>query len=326
MSGLFTIAKKELLDIVTEKKFLLIFATLLIVVLVSSFQGAKSFAETSSYTTKPGNFSESPGNYSTSKSMIVTGSAALNLWFALREMIQNISMVGGLLALAVSFDAINKERLSGSLKVLLSYPVYRDSVIGGKYLGGFAAIILVALTTFMAGIGVFVGVTGTPLNFDNTVRFLIFLGMSVVYLALFLGIGLLLSIVLPEPSTSLLASMIIWLASIRLIPNLGWAIASIVYPSRLVETEVISMFGPPPEFELLRNVITGISPSASFEKTIEGVLTTSKLEFSGFSPINVPISLGQALMTCLPNLVYLVALLIVVFAVCYVTFTRQEIR
>ena len=43
MSGLFTIARKELLDIVTEKKFILIFATLLIVVLVSSFQGAQQF-------------------------------------------------------------------------------------------------------------------------------------------------------------------------------------------------------------------------------------------------------------------------------------------
>jgi ABC-2 type transport system permease protein len=317
MPGLFTIAKKELLDIVTEKKFLLIFATLLIVVLVSSFQGY-NVGGSRTIATIRGNNSEQE------IPLIPVGSK--NLYGAIDSMVNNFSMVGGLLALAISVDTINKERFSGSLKILLSYPVYRDAVIGGKYLGGLAAVTIVALTTFMAGIGVFVGVTGTPMTFDNTVRFLLFLGMSFVYLALFLGIGLLLSIVLPEPSTSLLAAMIIWLASTQLIPNLGWAIASIVYPSRLEVTETMSMFGPPPEFYLLKNTISGISPSFSFEKTIEGVLTTSKLEFSGFTSINVPISLGQALMTALPNLVYLVFLLIVVFAVCYVTFTRQEVR
>ena len=37
-------AKKEFLDIIGEKKFLLIFATLLIVVLVSTFQGGLSYS------------------------------------------------------------------------------------------------------------------------------------------------------------------------------------------------------------------------------------------------------------------------------------------
>ncbi|MCW4049093.1 MAG: ABC transporter permease [Candidatus Bathyarchaeota archaeon] len=326
MPGLFTIAKKELLDIVTEKKFLLIFATLLIVVLVSTFQGAQNFMEMSSsssaYTTLE--FSTSGNNSEPQIKTLSIGST--NLYWALYSMVKNISTVGGLLAIAISFDAINKERLSGSLKTLLSYPVYRDSVLGGKYLGGFAAITIVTLTTFMAGIGVFVGVTGTPLTFDNTARLLIFLGMSVVYLALFLGIGLLLSIVLPEPSTSLLAAIIIWLASTQLIPNLGWAIASIVYPFSFTTSGNIGKFGPSSAHELLRKVITGISPSASFEQTVSGILSTSKMEFSGYTHVNVPISLGQALMTCLPNLIYLVALLVVVFAACYVTFTRQEIR
>lgn len=324
MPGLFTVAKKELLDIVTEKKFLLIFATLLIVVLVSTFQGAQNFMEMS-YSSSSYIISDIGGN-KTEPEVKTLSFGSTNLYWAFYSMVKNISTVGGLLAIAISFDTINKERLSGSLKVLLSYPVYRDSVLGGKYLGGFAVITIVTLTTLMTGIGVFVGVTGTPLTFDNMARFLIFLGMSFVYLALFLGIGLLLSIVLPDPSTSLLAAMIIWLASTQLIPNLGWAIASIVYPFSFVQTGTMTSFGPNPAHELLREIIRGISPSASFEKTIQSVLSTNKMEFSGYTHVNVPISLGQALMTCLPNLVYLVALLIVVFAACYVTFTRQEIR
>jgi len=41
-----------------------------------------------------------------------------------------IPMVGILLG----FDAINKERISGTLSRIISQPVYRDSVINGKFL------------------------------------------------------------------------------------------------------------------------------------------------------------------------------------------------
>ncbi len=50
MAGLFTMAKKEFLDIIGEKKFLLIFATLLIVILVSTFEGGLSYSSSQSST------------------------------------------------------------------------------------------------------------------------------------------------------------------------------------------------------------------------------------------------------------------------------------
>ena len=151
---------------------------------------------------------------------------------SLSSMITNFSLVGGVLAIAISFDTINNERQKGSLKTLLSYPIYRDSIVYGKYLGGLIAVTLVATITFLAGIGVFVSVTGLAMTMDTVVRLLIFFGVSLVYMAIFLAVGLLLSIVLPLPSTSLLASMIVWLSSIQLIPNIGYAIGQILYPVR----------------------------------------------------------------------------------------------
>src|SRR4030042_1140696 len=43
-----------------------------------------------------------------------------------------------IISIALGFDAINSERSSGNLSRLLSQPIYRDSVVNGKFLGGLA--------------------------------------------------------------------------------------------------------------------------------------------------------------------------------------------
>ncbi|MEM2094435.1 MAG: ABC transporter permease subunit [Candidatus Bathyarchaeia archaeon] len=322
MPGLIVIAKKEFLDHISSRKFLLIFGTLLIIVLVSAIQGAETF------TSSP-------------------ESGVVNLSTALTQMVNNISTVGGILAVALSFDVINREKVSGSLKVLLSYPIYRDTVLIGKFLGGLGVMIIVAVTAFITGVGTFVAITGVPLSPDSGLRLLLFLGMSILYLTLFLGIGLLFSIVFSEPSTSLLGAMIFWLASSFLIPNLAFTISTIVYPPTFGRqgigagmgatspggqgTPTIIRFGEQAQF--LTRLISSISPSESFRTAVTTILTTSRIQFiptqsgqGSRSITTIPISLQQATLTALPNIIYLLALLCMVFAVCYIRFTREEIR
>lgn len=241
-------------------------------------------------------------------------------------MVTNFSLVGGVLAIAISFDTINSERQRGSLKTLLSYPIYRDSIVYGKYVGGLLAVALVSVVTFMAGIGVFLGVTGLALTMDTVLRLLIFFGVSLVYMAIFLAIGLLLSIVLPQPSTSLLASMIVWLSSIQLIPNLGYAIGQILYPVRMTFRDGGASFMMQSGFTTIRAIISGLSPSTAYENIVNSILTTSELHFTSNQPTIVSVSVDKALLTVAPSLIYFVGLLIAIFAVAYIIFTRQEIR
>jgi ABC-2 type transport system permease protein len=241
-------------------------------------------------------------------------------------MITNFSLVGGVLAIAISFDTINNERQKGSLKTLLSYPIYRDSIVYGKYLGGLIAVTLVATITFLAGIGVFVSVTGLAMTIDTVIRLLIFFGVSLVYMAIFLAVGLLLSIVLPLPSTSLLASMIVWLSSIQLIPNIGYAIGQILYPVRFSLTNGRPSFATQTGFTTIRAIISGLSPSTAYENIVNSILTTNELQFTNGSPTMISVNVTQAIATSLPSLLYFVGLLIAIFAAAYVIFTRQEIR
>lgn len=325
MAGMLTMAKKEFLDIIGEKKFMLIFATLLIVILVSAYQGGLSYSESQSAT---GSFPIAgqgrPGN---ATGPIVVFGSAQNLSNSLESMITNFSLVGGVLAIAISFDTINNERQRGSLKTLLSYPIYRDSIVYGKYLGGLLAVTMVSVVTFLGGMGLFISVTGIEMTGDTILRLVMFFGVSLVYMAIFLAIGLLLSIVLPSPSTSLLASMIVWLSSIQLIPNLGYAIGQILFPVRMTFSQSGGpSFTQQTGFNSLRAIISGLSPSTAYENIVRSLLTTSSLEFTSGTPTVTSISVITALMASLPSLLYFMGLLIAIFAAAYIVFMRQEIR
>jgi ABC-2 type transport system permease protein len=51
----------------------------------------------------------------------------------------------------LGFDAINSERTGGTISRILSQPVYRDSVINGKFLAGVITI-AIAITNDSAAI------------------------------------------------------------------------------------------------------------------------------------------------------------------------------
>jgi len=53
--------------------------------------------------------------------------------------IQVMVFFGPILGLALGFDAVNKERVNGTLSIVLGQPIYRDSVINGKFIAGAAA-------------------------------------------------------------------------------------------------------------------------------------------------------------------------------------------
>jgi ABC-2 type transport system permease protein len=326
MAGVFTIAKKELMDIFSEKKFLLIFGTLLIVVLVSTFQGALSYSQSQSQTgtIEFGPGGGVPGSGDTPRLIDIRSARGLST--ALSSMITNFSLVGGVLALAISFDTINGERQTGSMKTLLSYPIYRDKIIYGKYLGGLAVICIVSAITFIAGMGVFVGFSGLALTADTVLRLVMFFLVSLVYMAIFLAIGLLFSIAMPQPATSLLASMIVWLASIQLIPNIGYAIAQILYPVRIRFQGGAPSFTSQPGFEAIRTIISALSPSSTYEQIVNNLLTTNRMQFSSGAVAVVSQSVDQSLLTSAPYIIYFAVILVAIFAGAYALFMRQEIR
>jgi ABC-2 type transport system permease protein len=130
------VAGKEFADHLASRRFTLVLLLFLILCSVSLYEGVENYSEKlaaySDGTAPVPKFLGYPGWMPEKPSLLVV---FLNLS-------SQVLSYGPLLAIATGFDLITRERWSGSLKTLLSRPVFRDEVITGKALGGFAALTL----------------------------------------------------------------------------------------------------------------------------------------------------------------------------------------
>ena len=60
-----------------------------------------------------------------------------------------IALIVPLIGIALGFDAINSERTGGTLSRVLSQPIYRDSVINGKFLAGIVTLSIMVGTMIL---------------------------------------------------------------------------------------------------------------------------------------------------------------------------------
>lgn len=241
-----------------------------------------------------------------------------------------VGFLGPLLGIAFGFDSINGERSQGTLPRLVSQPVHRDDVINGKFAGGLSLIALTLglLGMLVTGLGMWrLGVVpgGTEL-----LRFVIYLVLAVAYVGAWLGLAILCSVSFRRAATSALVAIAAWLVLTIFLP--------------LIVGLLSDAFAPVPEDstvdEALRNArleqtFSRVSPETLYEEASTAVLdprvrtlSVLSLEQAAQTRRAVPgtLPLPQSLLVVWPQVATLVALTVVVFAVAYVLFMRQEIR
>ncbi len=114
-----------------------------------------------------------------------------------------------LLALTLTYDAIVGERERGTLLLLLTYPVTRSQVIGGKFLGHLA-IIAAAIVVGYGCTGVYIGIN----NETSSAEWLLFSTMmasSMVLGSVFIALGFLISVMVVSRATAAGTAIAIWL-------------------------------------------------------------------------------------------------------------------
>jgi ABC-2 type transport system permease protein len=246
---------------------------------------------------------------------------------ALPSFLYFITFLAPLLGIILGFDAINGERQRGTLSLLVSQPIYRDSVINGKFLAALAtAGVMTAAILALIG-GVSIGRLGIVPNTAEIARSAVFFLASMLYISFWLSLAILFSILFDKTSTSALAALGVWIVLGFFIHMIAGIIADQIVPLGADSTpqELI-------RHEELRIAIMRFSPAYLLQEVslamlnpavrILGPLTPDRLQ--GFIPS--PLSLGQSLMVIWPQLTVLAALSIVCFGVSYVAFMRREIR
>jgi len=313
MKSVLTIYRKELADYFSSKKFLILLALVYLTGLTSiyaSIQNIRSAAQSSTDV------------FVFLKLFTTSGDVLPSFLFFLSFFIPIIGIVFG-------FDAINTERSSKNLSRLLSQPIYRDSIINGKFLAGITtmAIIIGSMIMIIAGIGL--RVIGVPPNSEEILRILIFMFMCICYGTFWMALSMLFSVILDKTATSILTSIAIWIFFFFFVQIIASAVANAIAPvneSATLATQIKNF-----------NIDLGIkrfSPSYLFTEAITILLVPSGSQFilravttTDISKMILnPLSLGQSLVQVWPQIVAIVALAIICFSISYIVFIKQEIR
>jgi len=236
-----------------------------------------------------------------------------------------LGFLGPLVGITLGFDAISGEYARGTLSRVLSQPIYRDSLINGKFLAGLATVAILWASILLIVIGLGISLLGFAPNGEELWRMLIFTAVGIIYVGFWLALAILFSLLFQRAVTAALASLGVWLFLAIFVSVVAQGVAGIMVPDPSTPEQLaqqqdivaqVSRFSPSGLFE--QSVYILLNPAAR----VFGLLLRSQAE--GILP--TPIALGQSLLLIWPHLTTLFALVAVCFGISYIKFMRAEIR
>jgi ABC-2 type transport system permease protein len=261
----------------------------------------------------------------------------------------NMPLAAGLLAIFLSYDSISKEREEGTIELLLSYPVYRDEVINGKFVSGIFILALALMFSFIAGIGLAIYMVADLPTMSNIFRLsFVWLG-TVIYMGFFLALATFLSTIFRSSWRSLGACFVILILFLAT-PFLADFGANQLYKmdcesEKLDRGPQVVRTGPGAEEmvvenqvedsridqrrkcrekvqrqrEEFQNNVVKLSPSISYRKFTATMLGTNYHE-EGYPP-----TLSENLKSALGYLIFLISQTSLMFTASYAVFMRQDL-
>ncbi len=145
--------------------------------------------------------------------------------FTTPDLFYIIKVILSLCAMLFAFDMVSGEKETGTLRQSLSGNLARPILIIGKWIGGFTSFIL---PFFIAVLLSTILVTLSPkvdMDAQDWAKMGLFLLSSTIYLAVFFSLGLLVSCLTHQSSSSLVISLFVWTTLVFVIPNLGNVLA-----------------------------------------------------------------------------------------------------
>lgn len=230
-----------------------------------------------------------------------------------------ISFLGPILGIALGFDLVNSEQNRGTISRVLSQPIPRDYFITSKFVSASALVFLLIFSIGFLVMGAGLISIGLPPTLGEFLRIFIFLFLSGVYVAFWLNLGILFSIIFEKSATSALASLAVWLFFT-------------VFYSMLVKIAAGSIASNPFELKQLTAIFSRISPNYLYNELTTILLTPSIRTLGGLSfeqmqgAIPSTLSLDQSLILVWPHFTALIAASLICFAISYLSFMRKEIR
>ena len=309
MGGLFAVYRKELADQLGSRRFIILFILILFAGLSSVYVAAQSIRD------------QVANSQNVFLLMFTTSSGPLPPFFTF------ISFLGPLVGLALAFDSINGEWNRGTLSRLLAQPIYRDSVVNGKFLAALTtvAVMLTSIVVIVSALGI-VELAVIPTS-QELLRVIAFLIVCILYVGFWLALATTFSVLLRNTATAALAGIAAWIFLTFFVSMIADAIANaFVSANTLVDPNALL------QVTQMRDMVARISPDTLFQEATVAILMPN---IRTLGPILItqviglvpnPLPLSQSLLLIWPQVVGLVALMAICFAIAYVKFMTQEVR
>ena len=156
--------------------------------------------------------------------MILDGSARsldnafLNL-FSKIDLALIFQVVLSLMALLFAYDAIAGDWENGTLRLVISHPVRRGTVLLAKYIGAIVCLLIPVLMSLLLVMILLSTASSIQLSGADFLRIGGIVLTTTIYLSVFYLIGLLISTTTRRTATSLMLCMFLWVALVLVYPN-----------------------------------------------------------------------------------------------------------
>jgi len=379
------VAEKEFRDHLASKRFLAIFAILMLLSFYGVYSGMDAYNKKLEQYKNPALVMEQPFMKEAVESLqkqiqdaeargdppesiqglrdqlnALTNPPMPSVLEVFNSMVIFFTFLGMILGAAMGFDQISKERDEGTLKFLVSSPIYRDAIINGKAIGAIATLAVALAAAFLLAIAI-VMVRGVVPGLDDMLRIAAFFVAALLYCTVFFAIAMMTSTLTKSTSMSVICTvglvvLLIVFSIVALIVS-GFIAQAIVGPAPPIDygsllnsstgsanvsyivsnseymnytTRLVAM-----EFQI-SDAITTMSPVNDFGGLMGmglggiGNAILSKTPVQSFSlTMATPtrqVSLLDSLASVWVKIFVLIVEMVVAFAVSYVAFMRMDVR
>ena len=311
-----TIYRKELADHFSSTRFLITFALILMVAVVTTFIAGSHLRQALEGVAKPSH-------------VFLLLFTTAGQFFSL---VQFIAFFGPLIGILLGFDAINRERNDNTLSKLISQPIFRDAVINGKFLAGVTmiALMLGSVVLLISGLGLVT--IGVVPGGDEAGRLLVYLVVSIAYVSFWMGLAILFSILFRSLATSALAAVALWIFFAFFIGFAASLAADAIAPVRNPRDprQVVAYRNAEDAASLVSPVVLYSQATSSildpFRRSRQNITMVGPMERFSMERFRNPLPLDQSILVVVPYLTLMLGLTVICFGISYVIFLRQEVR
>jgi ABC-type transport system involved in multi-copper enzyme maturation, permease component len=232
MREVFIVAGKELRDFFTGKQFIVLMAIMLFLVAVGLLSGLQEY-------------NKQLDKYKLG--IIAPGPSMPSILTYFFQFYYAFNVTGVILAIIMGHDLISSERESGSLRMLLARPTYRDSVINGKAFAGIVAIAGMMACIFLVLMALLM-MSGMMPSGDELYRLIAYFLVTTLFMTAVFMVSLMMSVFCRSSKTAILVLLCLFVV----MSNLSGA----------VDVAADLAMGPTPSFPLVTMPLTDIGMPA----------------------------------------------------------------